>query len=45
MARQKTYEKPKVETLRAEQILETLGPVSCGSNVKLAPSDSLFENQ
>jgi hypothetical protein len=28
----KTYERPRIETLSAEQIVECLGPVSCGSS-------------
>ena len=31
------YERPRVRTLRADQIVEMMGPVSCGSNMHLNP--------
>ena len=33
------YEKPAVKTLTVSQILENLGPVSCGSGLVLGTND------
>ena len=47
MTRQKMYEKPQIETVRAAQIVETLGPVSCGSAGPLSvqPAPWLIDRQ
>lgn len=40
MPRQR-YVKPEIKTLTMGQILESLGPVSCGSGVPLGPGGSI----
>ena len=35
------YLKPEIKTLTVGQILESLGPVSCGSGLPLGPGGSL----
>ena len=39
----KSYERPDVQTLQASNIVEMLGPVSCGSGLQLAPASPLDE--
>jgi hypothetical protein len=34
MMTKNTYQRPEIRTLRASEVVELLGPVSCGSNDK-----------
>ena len=45
MTSKNQYERPRVETLGAKQIVELMGPVSCGSHTALLPVEGGTEGR